>query len=191
MRIAAASIVTLWALGQWVTGGDIPTEYSATSDVTEPLPVHSFSVTSPATVATTAVRGAQVQVVATTPPPATTTTTTRPRPTAGDCESYRPWFTPAAAAFFVDGGILERESGCGRDLLNESTGDSGPCQINPVHNNPGWFDGREYGAGGWLYDLHGLTARHQLDNVRWLDACQTLFDVCGRAPWTPPYGCRP
>lgn len=192
-RLAAALIATCYALAMWMTGGDIPDTppaYSDTSVVMSPPPVVSFILTTPAQVSTTATRGAQVQVVETTPPP----TTTIPRWTAGDCDSFRAPLTargatPAAVSFFVDQGILQRESGCGRDLLNESTNDTGPCQINPVHNRPGWFDGVEYGEGGWLGALHGLTAGTNPTAPQWLDACITLWNACGPGPWRPPYSC--
>lgn len=110
----------------------------------------------------------------------------RPSATAGDCASWVPVFesygaTPDEVAFFVPR-IIERESGCGRDTIN-SIGDSGVCQINPVHNKAGWFGRVEYGDGGWLHALHGLTTWHDTDSSDWVGACLTLYRVCGDGPW--------
>ena len=193
-RLGLAIMATVYALAVWLTGGDVPDTpvvYSSSSDVTSlPQPVESF-IMAPATVAATAQRGAQVQVAATSPAP----TPTVPTWTPGDCDSFRPVLahlgaTAQAVTFFVDQGILRRESGCGRDLLNEATLDTGPCQINPAHNRPGWFDGVEYGEGGWLYARHQLTAGINPAAPAWLEACITLWNACGSGPWTPPYSCR-
>mgnify|MGYP000499883217 CR=1 FL=1 len=127
-----------------------------------------LSPASPGAVVTqSAERGAQVQVTGTVPPPPRTV----PVPAPGDCESWAPvfrWFgaSDAEVGFFVPR-IIGRESGCGADTLNEATGDSGVCQINPVHNRAGWFGRQEYGAGGWLLALHGLTTRHDTSSPRW------------------------
>jgi hypothetical protein len=146
--------------------------------------------TSAASVGVTAERQPVQHVVGST----TTPPTTVAKPTPGDCGSWRRVFerrgaSPEALEFFFDDGIIMRETRCGLDNLNESTGDSGICQINPIHNKPGWFGGVEFGAGGWLGNLHGLTARQNVDSVAWVDACVTLYAVCERGPWTPPYGC--
>lgn len=85
--------------------------------------------------------------------------------------------------------ILDRESGCGRDTLNDSTGDTGVCQISPVHNQAGYFGRVQYGPGGWLLELHGLTTRVDTDSPAWAAACLTLYRVCGAGPWQPPYSC--
>lgn len=137
-------------------------------------------------------RGVAVQVEVSTTIPAPVV---EPVGVAADCESWRAVFawrgaSIAAQQFFVDDGILARETGCGTDMLNESSGDSGICQINPIHNRPGWFGGQEFGPGGWLLALHGMTARQDLHSLGWVDACITLFEVCGRGPWTPPYSCE-
>ncbi len=121
-----------------------------------------------------------------------------PNPTPGDCSSwqYAFWYhgaTVAEIAFFfgLAGGtnIIWRETRCGTDTLNDRTGDSGICQINPVHNRAGYFGGRYFGAGGWLGALHGLQTRVATDSHLWADACITLHRVCGTRPWQPPYGC--
>lgn len=137
--------------------------------------------------------GTQHQVADTVPAPASTLPAT-PVPVAGDCDSWRPVLehhgaTAEAVAFFIDGGILHRETRCGLDTLNEDTQDSGICQINPIHNQPGWFGGREFGPGGWLGNLHGLDAGVNTDDPAWAAACVTLFNVCGTGPWQPPYDC--
>lgn len=135
-----------------------------------------------------------VHQVADTLPEPTTTTVPVPVPTAGDCDTWRPVLehhgaSPAAVEFFVDGGILHRETRCGLDTLNEDTNDSGICQINPIHNQAGWFGGREFGDGGWLTALHGLRTGRNTDDPAWAAACVTLFNVCGTGPWRPPYSC--
>jgi hypothetical protein len=132
------------------------------------------------------------QVADTLPAPAPTTTV--PAPVPGDCESWRPVFAyygadQAALEFFIDGGILRRESGCGLDTLNDDTSDSGICQINPIHQRAGYFGGVEFGTGGWLTALHGLATGIDTDNPAWAAACVTLFEVCGTGPWSPPYDC--
>jgi len=188
-RFFFAILLTVLGVGVYENSddfGDAPQRYTGNvvavpSSNTAP----SFRVTTPAEVAVTAQRGTQVLVTATSPP-----TTTIPIWTPGVCESFRPFFTVEAGEFFIDRGILNRETRCGLDLLNERTGDSGPCQINPIHNRAGWFGGREFGDGGWLLELHGLTTRENLDSIEWLAACQTLFDVCGAGPWKPPYSCK-
>jgi hypothetical protein len=144
-----------------------------------------------ASVTVEAQRGVQEQVGTTAPPPPLPSST---RPIGGDCEAWRQVFaargaTAAELEFFFDGGIIWRETRCGADTLNEQSGDSGICQINPIHNRPGWFGGREFGAGGWLGMLHGLSVRNNTDSVAWTDACLTLFRVCGTGPWQPPYSC--
>ena len=146
---------------------------------------------SAATATQLAVRGDTVQVADTIPAP---TTTTIPTPTPGDCESWRAVFryhgaSTETVAFFVDGGIISRESGCGLDTLNDDTDDSGVCQINPIHNRAGYFGGVEFGQGGWLMALHGLRTGIATDDPRWAAACITLHEVCGSGPWRPPYSC--
>ena len=189
-RVWAAIIATVTLFGWAHMGGDLPvdtvtpTVYVHKVEGAPTPPVLSFMASTPAEVATGAVRRTQQHEVVTSAP-----TTTIPTWTPGVCESFRPFFTEAAGEFFIDHGVLNRETRCDLDLLNEATGDSGPCQINPIHNKPGWFGGREFGDGGWLLELHGLTARYDLDNHEWLAACQTLFDVCDRGPWQPPYSC--
>lgn len=133
------------------------------------------------------------QVADTIPAPASTLPAT-PVPVAGDCDSWRPVLehygaSSEAVQFFVDGGILHRETRCGLDTLNEDTYDSGICQINPVHQRAGWFGGREFGPGGWLTNLHGLRVGVNTDDPAWAAACITLFNVCGTGPWRPPYSC--
>lgn len=134
--------------------------------------------------------GNATQITPTEPPPPPTLP---PTPAPGDCTGWGEvlaWYGATAdeVAFFVPR-ILDRETGCGRDTLNDSTGDSGICQINPVHNRDGWFGGREFGSGGWLAELHGLTTRVDTDSVAWAAACITLHRVCGTGPWRPPYSC--
>lgn len=136
--------------------------------------------------------GNATQVTPTEPPPPPLPTLPVV-PAAGDCTGWGAVLasygaTPDEVAFFVPR-ILERETGCGRDTLNDSTGDSGICQINPIHNRAGWFGGREFGAGGWLGELHGLTTRVDTDSPAWAAACITLYRVCGPGPWRPPYSC--
>lgn len=187
LAITLTAAAVLWFVGP--DSDDIPT-------VAEPVATHPdawrFDRVEAATSTSAAVR---VQIPTTPPPPtSTTTTTTVPTPIPGDCSSWSPVILArggdaSEVEFFVDRGILWRESGCGLDNLNESSGDSGVCQINPVHNRAGWFDGVEYGSGGWLYAVHGLRTWENVDAVEWIDACLTLFRVCGSAPWTPPYGC--
>ena len=128
-------------------------------------------------------------------PPITTPAapTEPPAPAPGDCDGWGAvfaWYgaTPAEVAFFVPR-IIRRESSCGRDMLNDRTGDSGICQVSPIHNRAGYFGGRYFGDGGWLLALHGLTTRHELHSVRWADACLTLYRVCGAGAWRPPYSC--
>lgn len=114
-------------------------------------------------------------------------------PAPGDCSAWATVFASYGAtddevAFFVPR-ILDRESGCGRDTLNDSTGDTGVCQISPVHNRAGYFGRVQYGPGGWLLELHGLTTRVDTDSPAWAAACLTLYRVCGAGPWQPPYSC--
>ncbi len=115
------------------------------------------------------------------------------QPAPGDCAAWGDVFrsygaTDTEVAFFVPR-ILDRETGCGRDTLNDSTGDTGVCQVNPVHNRSGYFGGRHFGAGGWLVELHGLTTRVDTDSPAWVAACLTLYRVCGSGAWRPPYSC--
>ena len=58
-----------------------------------------------------------------------------------------------------------------------------------IHNAAGWFGGVEWGDGGWLYALHGLTTWHDTDSPEWVGACLTLYRVCGAGAWSPPYSC--
>ncbi len=106
----------------------------------------------------------------------------------GDCESVRRvfnYYDPSgnSAAFFVDGGIAYRETRCGSDTLNESSGDTGVVQLNPVHNRAGYFGGRYFGDGGWLMALHGLRTRQNTLSSEWANAAITLRKVCGNGPW--------
>lgn len=156
-----------------------------------------------------AVRGEQYQVelqisdpLVLSPDSTTTTTTTTTIPTGppsiipGDCESVRrvfDYYDPSgySSAFFVDQGIAYRETRCGLDTLNAATGDTGVVQLNPVHNRAGYFGGRLFGDGGWLYALHGLTTRHDTLNSEWANAAITLRQVCGNGPWNPGnYSCQ-
>lgn len=183
-------IVFLLLLG---TGGRLLGPPDGWPDTTTAMPSPVYVTPTTTTTLASAVRvGVQHQVAATIPPPSTTTTL--PVGVAGDCESWRAVFTAAGATpellgFFIDDGILWRETRCGIDTLNEDTNDSGICQINPIHNRAGWFGGREFGDGGWLGELHDLTAGFDTNSPRWVDACITLFEVCGSGPWQPPYGC--
>lgn len=219
VALAAVALVLLWVFGQVAIGEPgLPGEGLAPPVYAVEAPVSAQNVTDPTgpsspqpttgcpqtreahgcvpvagpvgsvTSSAVAVRGATVTVepsVAVGLPPV---------PVPGDCESWRPVLehfgaSPAEVAFFVDAGIFRRESGCGRDTLNESTGDSGVGQLNPVHNRAGWFGGREFGSGGWLLALHGLTVRHDTESIEWANAALTLLRVCGRGPWVPPYSC--
>lgn len=145
-------------------------------------------IASPARSTEVAVRGVMVQVRPVPPlPPAV------PVPTPGNCASWQPvfyWYgaTDTEVAFFVPS-ILWRESRCGADVLNEASGDSGPCQINPIHNRAGYFGRRFYGDGGWLHALHGLRTRQDLHNPEWINACITMYRVCSSGPWVRPYSC--
>jgi len=182
--IAAAAVITAH-----LAAPDTPTDSAVVEAVYQHPDAWRFD--RPAEVTTTAARIVTSTTSTTT---SSTTTTTVPTPIPGDCASWAPVIlarggTADDVTFFVDSGILARESGCGRDNLNESSGDSGVCQINPVHNAPGYFGGLYYDRGGWLYALHGLWTRKNVDSVEWLDACITLRTVCGDGPWIPPYSC--
>lgn len=151
-----------------------------------PVQLEAVTVTAPPA------RGTQVQVRPIPPPPTTTTTTTVPSapvPVPGDCGSWRAVFayhgaTTAELAFFFDRGVIWRETRCGLDVLNEATGDSGICQINPVHNRAGYFDGVRYGAGGWLFNLFGMWTRQNLSSGLWARPCLHLYRVEGTDPWS-------
>lgn len=78
----------------------------------------------------------------------------------GNCESLAQVFrhygmTDNEYYFFFTRGILERESGCGRDTYNDRTGDTGVCQLTHLHSKPGYFNGKYY-DNGWAVDLFGL-----------------------------------
>ena len=108
--------------------------------------------------------------------------------TPGDCDSVKAIFeargaTPEETSFFFGRGIIRRETRCGLDTLNESTGDSGICQINPVHNRAGYFWGVSYGDGGWLMHLFGLQTRQYTDSPEWVDACLHMYRKAGASPW--------
>lgn len=127
-----------------------------------------------------------------TPPPPPTVVVTVPAelfpPAPGDCDDWRQVFhhygaTDLELAFFIDSGVIWRESRCALDTLNEATGDSGVCQIGPAHNRAGYFGRRPYGDGGWLHALHGLTVRQDTDSTDWAAACLTLYRSCGEGPW--------
>ena len=188
IKLIFAMLTTL--AGMWVLSDSeerILEMRESVSEVAPPVPSSPWVADTSDT--TVAVRGMAVEVVT------TTTTTTVPVGVAADCESWRRVFahhgaSEAAQEFFVDDGILARETGCGTDMLNESTNDSGICQINPIHNRPGWFGGHEFGPGGWLLALHGLVAGENVNDARWVDACITLYNVCGPGPWKPPYSCE-
>lgn len=134
-------------------------------------------------------RGAQVQVV--TPPPSTW---------SGDIPEYgnRGACTPAEASIiartFAAAGastdtirwallVASRESGCDEDTHNRSSrtrDDSfGVFQLNAL--------GGHFGSSGILagFDPWALLTDFEL-NAR---AAVTLWQTCGRLPWTPPYGC--
>ena len=139
----------------------------------EPRPIHE-GVAGPFSPAE---RREQVQI---NPPPPETWT-------PGDCDSVADVFRARGAtadevAFFIGRGILWRETRCGQDTHNESTGDSGICQINPVHQRAGYFWGREYPAGGWLGQFDVRT-RHDTDSPKWVDACLFLYRNEGSDPW--------
>ena len=193
IRLAVAIVATIWAGIQWMGPTDDTVSIDADMLTTTTGTVETSSSSPPASVPVVTVTAERVgvqHVVGTTTTPPTTVAS----PIPGDCGSWRRVFerrgaSPEALEFFFDDGIIMRETHCGLDNLNESTGDSGICQINPIHNRSGWFGGVEFGAGGWLGNLHGLTARQNVDSVAWVDACVTLFEVCERGPWTPPYGC--
>lgn len=146
------------------------------------LPPASSGLAATVTTPTPVERGPQVQVGPTPAPPV------RPVPMPGDCLSWSGEFVARGATadeirFFFGEGIVERESGCGRDTLNDATGDTGICQINNVQNRSGWFGGRYFGGGGWLLALHGLRTRQVTDSPAWVDPCLTLYRVCGERPW--------
>lgn len=106
----------------------------------------------------------------------------------GDCESVRKVFdfydpSGVSSAFFIGRGIAYRETRCGADTLNEATGDTGVVQLNPVHNRAGYFGGRFFGEGGWLFALHGLRTRTDTLSSEWANAAITLRRVCGDGPW--------
>jgi len=100
----------------------------------------------------------------------------------GDCGSLEQLFrfhgmTNEEHAFFFSRGILKRESECGRDTYNEATGDTGVCQINPVHSRSGYFFGKYY-EHGWTIDLFGFTAGHKgidRDDPNIIPACLWLL----------------
>ncbi len=154
---------------------------SAPQAAVETLPTVQ-DISGPATVSSVAVRVSPPTTKAPEPPSGP------PAIIPGDCESVRRvfnYFDPSgnSAAFFVDGGIANRESGCGLDTLNEATGDTGVVQLNPVHNRAGYFGGRSFGDGGWLMALHGLRTRQDTLNSEWANAAITLRKVCGNGPW--------
>lgn len=122
----------------------------------------------------------------------------------GNCESLATVFayhgaTESELDFFFGrtGGtnILKRESGCGLDTYNESTGDTGVCQITAVHSQSGYFWGRSYGWGGWTWNEFGILAgmAHRgayRDDAGMIDACLFLLrggshepGTIDRAPW--------
>lgn len=202
--IAAALILaaildgTLWSEPQVTIDADRAAPVSVQAGTSVPTLPQGSSVT-------TAVAGALPQAVIVpdvpaapvadrlAPPITTPGTTIPPTPTPGDCSAWGQvfaWYgaTPDEVAFFVPR-IIDRETDCGRDMLNDRTGDSGICQINNVHNRSGWFGGRWFDDGGWLLALHGLRTRHDLESTRWADACLTLYRVCGAGAWRPPYSC--
>jgi len=157
---------------------------SAPQAAVETLPTVQ-DISGPATVSSVAVRVSPPTTEAPEPPEPPSGP---PAIIPGDCESVRRvfnYFDPSgnSAAFFVDGGIAKRESGCGLDTLNESTGDTGVVQLNPVHNRAGYFGGRSFGDGGWLMALHGLRTRQDTLNSEWANAAITLRKVCGNGPW--------
>lgn len=102
----------------------------------------------------------------------------------GDCESLKQVFlhhgmTANEEAFFFGRGILERESGCGRDTYNDRTGDTGVCQLTHLHSKPGYFFGKYYER-GWAVELFGLYvgkryAGAQRDDPNIVPACLWLL----------------
>lgn len=64
----------------------------------------------------------------------------------GATEQEIQWFVPK----------LDRESGCGRDVYNERTGDTGVCQLTGLHARKGYFFGKFY-QNGWASELFGLS----------------------------------
>lgn len=78
----------------------------------------------------------------------------------GNCDSLEQVFrnygmTDRERDFFFGQGILNRESGCGRDTYNDQSGDTGVCQLTHLHSKPGYFFGKYY-DNGWAVDLFGL-----------------------------------
>lgn len=195
---AAATLLALLLIGLTLVGepdlsaapnthppGEVQPVTDATTALSTTTP-HSVVAPQVASVTTPAERSKPFQLTEPEPIPP-------PVGVAGDCDSWAPVFqsygaTPDEVAFFVPR-IIRRETGCGRDTLNERSGDTGLCQINPTHNRAGYFGGRYFGDGGWLASLHGLRTRHDVDNPEWVNACLTLFRVCGSGPWQPPYSC--
>lgn len=182
-----------------------PTVYAADTPVTTSaaetsvLPSPSPTVPNPTTNAPGGANVVEVPEVSAAPLVARQSTVTDgpppapPVPAAGDCDAWADVFrhhgaTDIEVAFFVPR-IIERESGCGRDTLNDQTGDTGICQVSPVHNRAGYFGRRYFDTGGWLHAIHGLTTRVDTDSPTWAAACLTLYRVCGSGPWTPPYSC--
>jgi hypothetical protein len=116
------------------------------------------------------------------PPPAPQTWT------PGNCDSVAAVFRTRGATdneifFFFGRGVINRETRCGLDTLNEATGDSGICQINPVHNRAGYFWGKSYGDGGWLRAEFGLQTRQFTSSPAWVNACLYLYRKEGGSPW--------
>lgn len=134
---------------------------------TEPLSVPVIDTVIEVT--TTAERATTtVQVIPTTTSSTTTTTTVAPGPpdyVRGDCDSLADLLRWHGAIeeeidFFLGrppygGNVLWRESGCGLDTYNDSSGDTGFCMLTHWHSKPGWAFGTKW-SGGWARDLFGL-----------------------------------
>lgn len=112
------------------------------------------------------------------PPPAP------PVPAAGDCGAWADVFrhygaTETEIAWFVP--VLQRETECGRDFINDDTSDRYVCQLNGVHAEPGYSYGTYYGEGGWMLELFGLrggravTTQAEASTVLAVPACLWLL----------------
>jgi hypothetical protein len=109
---------------------------------------------------------------------------------AGDCDSWLPAYEAlvAADAFAPRQApgwtwfrrIIKRESGCGLDVHNERTNDSGVMQLNPVHR-------------GWLMDELGIDHRTLRTREGWANSLRGgahLYGRVGACAWNAPRYCR-
>ena len=135
-----------------------------------------------------------------------------PIPIPGDCQSWRAvfaWYgaTPDELEFFFGNArpwgvprsnIIQGESKCGLDFINESTSDRYVCQLNGVHAQPGSAFGTYYGPGGWLWALFHLrggravTTQAEASTVAAVPACLWLLrggttpnSFAGARSWRP------